>query len=221
MCGRYHVSSSPQVRKLLDQLGVSENPESRINIAPGALGQFVVQTQQGRSLVDGYWSLLIEPRTDGKPGFKPNPQYKTFNARSDRLQSSPLWKNKYRSKRAIVPADGFHEWVGKQCFDLRLEDTAIAFGGLYEEWQAECETVYSFAIITLPPHPRVAHIHDKSLPLMLEPEDFDVWLDPAFTGVDVFADLLKPVLRHRLLVTPVKSPKTLEAVGDVEVVNSD
>lgn len=33
------------------------------------------------------------------------------------------------------------------------------------------EWLPAFAVFTLPPHPRFSHIHDKSLPLMLEPRD--------------------------------------------------
>lgn len=221
MCGRYHVSATPQVRRLMDRLKVEQNPESRLNIAPGALGQFVVEREGSRHLLDGYWSLLIEPKPDGKPGFRPNPQYKTFNARSDRLTSSRLWKQHYRAHRAIIPASGFHEWVGKQCYDIQPQDQAIAFGGLYERWNFDGQTMASFAIITLPPHPRVRHIHDKSLPLMLAPKDFDAWLDPGFTHVEGFADLMNPVLHHTLVVTPVQSPQTLKPAGDVEIIDQD
>ncbi|WP_241264690.1 SOS response-associated peptidase family protein [Marinobacter daepoensis] len=104
------------------------------------------------------------------------------------MGTSPLWKKRFHSQRAIIPASGFHEWTGekghKQCYNIHPADSAIAFAGLYELWDFQEELLPSFTIITLPPHPRFSHIHPKSIPLMLNPEDFDMWLDPSLTNTD-------------------------------------
>ena len=184
-------------------------------------GQFVIERGGERELLDGYWSLLIEPRPDSKPGFRPNPKFKTFNARSDRLEASPLWRGRYHSKRAIIPADGFHEWVGKQCYQVGQEGQAMALAGLYDLWELGGELVPAFTVITVPPHPRFSHIHDKSLPLMLEPKDYDLWLDPSFSRVEAFLDIHQPILHHALQVTPIASPVTLEPLGPPEVIAAD
>jgi putative SOS response-associated peptidase YedK len=65
MCGRYNIIDDPLVQDLLDTLGISVNAETRLNIAPGAKGQIVYETNQGRVLEDAIWSLLIEPKPDG------------------------------------------------------------------------------------------------------------------------------------------------------------
>jgi putative SOS response-associated peptidase YedK len=220
MCGRFNVSPSHGVQSLLERLRVEAPIEARRNIAPGAHGQFVVERQGRRELLDGVWSLLIEPRP-AAPGFRPDPKFSTFNARSDRLEASPLWRRRFHSQRCIVPADGFHEWVGKHCHNIAQEGRALALGGLYELWDFDEVLVPSFTVITVPPHPRFAHIHTKSLPLMLEPEDFDLWLDPAFHHTDAFRDLLRPRLRHALVVTPVASPVSLHPDGESEIIVAD
>lgn len=220
MCGRYNVSDTPEIRSLMRELRVSRVPESRRNVAPGALGQFVVEREGVRDLLEGYWSLLIEPRLDGRPGFRPNPKFKTFNSRCDRLTASPLWRGRVRHQRAILPVSGYHEWVGKQCYQITAQGSALALGGLYELWEFGGEVVPAFSVITLPEHPRLAHIHN-TLPLMLEPQDFDAWLDPEFTQIEAFQDLMRPVLRHALCVQPIASPVTLEAVGEQEQIVSD
>ncbi|GAB3246208.1 SOS response-associated peptidase [Chitinimonas naiadis] len=224
MCGRYNISDSPQVQLLCELLGVKLYPTTRLNISPGGQGDFVAELDGELKLTTGYWSALIEPKAAG--GYRPNPKFKTFNARSDRLTASPLWRKLYSSKRAIVPATGWHEWKDgedgkKQCYQLELGDRAIAFGGLYQLYQFGEDLVPAYSIITLPPHPRVTHIHDKSLPLMLEPADFDMWLDPNFKQIEAFAHLLLPVLRHELLVIPVNNPKDMLAVGPVETIPAD
>lgn len=220
MCGRFNVTDDPYVQTLMEGLGMPLYPKPRRNIAPGAPGEFVVERDGQRQLVEGIWSLLVKQKPDGS-GFRPDPEFKTFNARSDRLTSSPLWRRRYPNKRAIVPASGFHEWVGKQCYQVSQEGQALALGALYEFWDFDSEVVPSFTIITVPPNPRFAHIHDKSLPLMLERRDFDAWLDPDFHQVEAFADLMQSRLRHPLCVTPVASPATLEPVGPVEVIEAD
>lgn len=210
MCGRYNVTDSPYVRALMAGLGVPLYPQDRVNVAPGSEAQFVATLDGERRLTTGLWSALIEAKPDGS-GYRPNPKFKTFNARYDRLQSSPLWRKLYRSQRAIVPASAWYEWLGKQCYQLAPTGAAIAFGGLYQLYRFGDRLVPAFAIITLPPHDRVRHIHDNSLPLMLRPQDYDAWLDPGFTHVDDFADLLHPVLYTTLQVTPIDGPKTLRA----------
>lgn len=224
MCGRYNVIDDPLVQQLMEELGLPIYPETRLNIAPGAKGQIVYETGEGRTLQDAYWSLLIERKTDGS-GYRPSPKYSTFNARAGSLGSSPLWKKRFKSQRAIIPASGFHEWTGpkghKQCYSITGTDSAIAFAGLYEVWDFQGEMVPSFTIITLPGHPRFSHIHDKSIPLMLRREDLELWLDPSFTNTDPLQDLLKSSIRIPLKITPVDSPVSLKPSGEAEYLEPD
>ncbi|SFM77602.1 SOS response-associated peptidase [Marinobacter zhejiangensis] len=224
MCGRYNIIDSPEVGNLMDILGLTLYPETRYNIAPGSQGQIVYQVGDERYLDDAYWSLLMEPKPDGT-GYRPSPDYSTFNARSGSLGSSPLWKPRFHSQRAIIPASGFHEWTGekghKQCYNIRAESGAIAFAGLYEIWDFEGERVPAFTIVTLPPHPRFSRIHPKSIPLMLRPDDFDMWLDPYLTNTDPLQHLLKSQIRQPIIVEPVRSPERLEPVGEAEHLQAD
>lgn len=219
MCGRYNLIDSPGVRALCELLGVALHPQTRLDIRPGSPGDFVLERDGRRELVAGLWSLLIEPKPDGT-GFRPHPKFASFNARADRLQSSPLWRRRYTTQRAIVPATGWHEWLGKTCYWLRPE-RAIAFGALYEFWRFGERVVPAYTIITLPPHPKIAPFHDKSLPLMLGPEDFDAWLDPGFRHVDDFADLLAPRLKQDLYITPVASAASLSETGETLCIAAD
>lgn len=224
MCGRYNVTDDPLVQDLLEILGIPIRIHTRLNIAPGAKGQIVYETGQGRTLEDAIWSLLIERKPDGS-GYRPSPKYSTFNARSGSLGTSPLWKQRFHSQRAIIPASGFHEWTGekgrKQCYNIHPVDSAIAFAGLYELWDFGEETVPSFTIVTLPPHPGFSHIHPRSIPLMLTPDDFDMWLDPNLTNTDPLQHLLKTQIRQPLLVEPIRSPAELQPVGQGEEIAAD
>ena len=224
MCGRYNLIESPEIDELLTGLGIEAKAQTRVNIAPGAWGQIVFDTGQQRVLQDALWSLLIERKPDGS-GYRPSPKYSTFNARAGSLGSSPLWKRRFPTQRAIVPASAFHEWTGpkghKQCHNIRPAEGAIAFAGLYERWDFQGEIVPSFTIITLPPHPRFNHIHPKSIPLMLQPDEWDLWLDPAVTQLEPFQHLLKTRIAEPLVVEPVRSPQSLEMTGQGETIEED
>ncbi|QDQ28266.1 SOS response-associated peptidase [Chitinimonas arctica] len=220
MCGRYNVIDNPNVRELCATLGIKLYPDTRKNIAPGGQGQFVVQRDGERQLLDGIWSALIQPKPEGS-GYRPHPDFKTFNARSDRLGTSKLWRRLYTSQRAIIPTSGWHEWVGKQCYELKPLDGALAFGGLYQVYAFGEELVPAYTIITCPPHAGLSHIHDKSLPLILQLADFDAWLDPTWKHPEIFQSLMLPKLHAGLQITPVDSPKALVPVGPMEVVEAD
>lgn len=220
MCGRFNVTDSPVVGELMDELGMPLRPGPRLNVAPGSWAQLVLDTGHGRQLVEGMWSLLIEPHPSGQ-SYRPNPKFQTFNARSDRLTSSPLWKRVYPNQRCIVPMTAFHEWRDGQVYNIHPQGEAVAMAGLWQRYRYGNGHVMSFATITLPPHPRFSHIHDKSIPLMLRPADFDAWLDPDFHQVDAFQGLMRSHIPAPLVCQPVRSPKDLEPVGEAEVLEAD
>ncbi|MBQ0832938.1 SOS response-associated peptidase [Marinobacter sp.] len=221
MCGRYNVTDSPEIRVLMGQLKLPGTvPTPQLNVPPGGVGEFVIEAAGNRRLLRGIWSLLIEPRPTGN-GYRPNPKFQTFNARSDRLTSSPLWKKAYPSKRCILPVSAFHEWKGKQVYNIHPENEAAALAGLWQSWKFGDETVNSFTVITLPPHPRFSHIHPKSIPLMLRSDDFDLWLDSEFHQVDAFQKLMKPHIPARLVCEPVSNANDLRRAGEVEILDAD
>lgn len=230
MCGRFNVTDNLAVRWLMNYLGMPMYPQDKVNVAPLSSMEFVYQDNDGRHLIDGFWSVLIEhnPNTgnyrqiksaQGKP-------LSTFNAASRNLRTSRLWKPLFKSKRSIIPISGFHEWTmwngKKTCFHITpADDSAIAMGGLYDFRGIEGEAVPVTASITLPPHEKFMHIHKKSIPLMLQPDDFDMWLDPEFSNTDAFEDLLESKIKFDWKVTPVDSPAKLNPIGDPEIIKAD
>jgi putative SOS response-associated peptidase YedK len=214
-----NVSDSPFVIELMKILGIPVYPRVRSNIGPGSSTDIVIEDHDGRQLHEAIWSLLIEPKKD-KPGYRPNPKWHTFNSKSTRLDSSPLWASAFKSHRAIIPASCFFEWKDKVCYAIEPVDGAIALAGLYRSWQFGDEAVHSFSVITLPTQAAFRHIHEKSYPLMLQKDDFDLWLDPGFKDVDAFHDLLKSGIRAEVTATPVDSPKTMTVTGESELISA-
>ena len=220
MCGRFNVIDDPILQGLMEELGISLYPRTQLNVPPGRTADFVMEAGGSRHLVPGIWSLLIEKKPDGS-GYRPNPKFHTFNAKSTRLAESKLWKRSYVSQRCVVPVSAFHEWKGKQVYNIHPEGEATALAGLWQSYQFGDDLVHLFTVITLPPHPLFSHIHSKSIPLMLRPDDFDMWLDPDFHQVDAFQSLMKSHIPAPLVCQPVKGPNDLTPVGEAEVLPAD
>src|SRR5690554_4204261 len=116
MCGRYNVIDSPEVQTLMEQLGLpGVTPRPQHNVPPGGIGEFVIEAADDQYLLPGIWSLLIEPNPNGY-GFRPNPKFHTFNARSELMRthtSAPLVCEPVRSTKLLeltgetelIPAD--------------------------------------------------------------------------------------------------------------------
>lgn len=224
MCGRFNVIDSPQVRLLVDVLGIKLGAlRFSADVAPGAQISIVKQTPSGRALVDAIWWLMLDPTT-----LKPNYQYASFNSRSDKLDSKQaLAYRPYRESRCIIPASAFVEGLGdrKTYHKIELVDQAIAFGGLCKHYVNEHtgESAYAASIITLGPLPQWQAIHPRSMPLLLPSADtalIDAWLDPELRDASQFQSLLIPRINAPQRVTRIGRPSLWDLQGDPQIIPS-
>ena len=81
----------------------------------------------------------------------------------------------------------------KQPYNFGLaDDSLFAFAGLWERWRDPAgEFLETCTILTTKPNSLVADVHDR-MPVILKPEDYDLWLDPGVTDAALVADTLKP-----------------------------
>lgn len=211
MCGRFNLIDSPEIQWLCESLGISlHGRHSSRDIAPGSTIAIVHESGGERLVSDAIWWLFLDPES-----LKPNYKYASFNSRSDKLHNKRGISYKpFRESRCIIPASAFVEGLGdkKTYHMIELEDSAIAFGGLFKEHlnRDTGEIVYSASIITLPPlSPQWDEIHPKSMPLMLDFENTEVidkWLDPEFHAVEEFEPLLEPRVIKPMKVTRIGKP---------------
>lgn len=192
MCGRFVVArANSDLLPLfeIDSMG-SELPEPSYNIAPTHRIPVILdslKTEQ-RRLEAARWGLV--------PPFKKalNDGPTPFNARSEKLGSSGMYRGAFASRRAIIPASGFFERRKKsdlQSFYITPSDGGmLAFAGLYEWWRdpaaaddSPARWVLSATIITHPPVGQMAEVHDRE-PVYLAPDMWDAWLDPTEPGDD-------------------------------------
>jgi len=119
-----------------------------------------------------------------------------INARSETASTKPAFRDALKSRRCLVPAGGFYEWqkAGKAkqpyCFEVN-EGELFAFAGLWNRWKDPAgNTVESCSILTTTPNAVTSAVHDR-MPVILDPDSYDLWLDPGMTDPGAVIDLLK------------------------------
>ncbi len=200
MCGRFLLRASPEA--IIRAFEVSERPNlrARYNVAPTQTVPIVRRKQEdeGRELVLVRWGLIPVWAKDTSIGNK------LINARAETVATMPSFRSAFRKRRCLIPADGFYEWKkvdgGKQPMLIqRKGGDLFAFAGLWEWWKGPEGPVESCTIITTEPNAVTAPIHNR-MPVILDPADYDRWLDVELIGV---AELLRPCPADWLEAYPV------------------
>jgi putative SOS response-associated peptidase YedK len=203
MCGRFVQYSHPDVYASTFDLDSLCAAEPRYNVAPT---QPVLAIRRGdngkRELVLLRWGLV--------PAWSKGPdnRYSMINARAESVSSKPAYRNAFRHRRCLIPAEGFYEWKaesgGKTPFLIRRKDGApFAMAGLWERWRGEDGAdLESCTIIVTDANALVRGIHDR-MPVILPPEDFQAWLDPETRDTDRLSGLLRPTDPDPWILHPV------------------
>ncbi len=200
MCGRYTLKTPVEaLAKRFEVKDVSSVVPS-YNIAPTQEVASVLSENGVRALEMLHWGLIPSWADDPEIGSR------MINARAETVPEKPSFRRAFRSRRCLILADGFYEWRktggGKQPHYIRLEDgSPFAFAGLWESWKNGRE-IRSCAIITTEANEIVGEIHDR-MPVILHPEDYDLWLDPDFDEKDPLTTLLKPYPASEMEAYPV------------------
>ncbi|HTJ03415.1 MAG TPA: SOS response-associated peptidase [Methylovirgula sp.] len=205
MCGRFALSSPPQIVR--DHFGYDETPNfpPRFNIVPTQPVAVVAAETTPEQARLRHFRLM---RWGFLPGFVKDPKdYPlVFNIRSESLLEKPSFRTAIKRRRCLFPADAFYEWqrVGTRKGDsrphlLRRRDAApLAFAGLYETWVGpNGEEVDTAAIITTAANNATSILHPR-LPAMLGEKDFELWLDGDEQCTDRALELLRPPLDDAL-----------------------
>jgi putative SOS response-associated peptidase YedK len=213
MCGRFARRSTQEV--LADWFGVplEEMPwfGPTFNAAPQST-QPVVRLNRdtgAREFALARWGLVPFWARDPKFG------YATINARAEEVLSKPAFREAFRQRRCLVPADAFYEWEGggskrKRPYAIALRSgSPYALAGLWETWKpGRGESLETFTIITTDPNELVEPLHNR-MPVILDPGNYARWLtpgDPAQPPVD----LLRPYPSEKMRAWPVS-----DRVGNV------
>lgn len=217
MCGRYYRRGQKQELAERFRVGLLGDfpvaPDS--NIAPTTFQPVVRQNRdtRERELVLMRWGLvpffaksLVEFR-----GFS------TINARAETIAGAASYREAFRRRRCLVPADGFYEWKKtgantKQAYSFGLRSNAMfAFAGVWDAWRNHetGEWLQSFSIITTDANELAADVHDR-MPVIVDEPYWDLWLDRDVGrepgDIERLLALLRPFAADRMSAAPCESP---------------
>lgn len=200
MCGRVFIGSD--LNTLLANFAWADpsaaqglgNQFPRYNGGPGVSYPIIIMevdrsNNLRASFVSAKWGLMPQW---AKPGGRPPP----INARCEGISTNGMFRNAYRSRRCLVPINGFFEWKdiygtgkNKQPYAIAIADgSPFCLAGIWEARRNEDGIEErNFCIVTCEPNEMMATIHDR-MPVVLHRDDYERWLssdtDPS--------DLLKP-----------------------------
>src|SRR5262245_9667165 len=182
MCGRYTYKLEWRQIVNLYRLTLPEEPPEKLrpsyNVAPTDVMAIIRPAGNGRELVMAGWGLVPFWLKAGQLG---KPAYATINARSDKVQTAPTFREPFRKRRCLVPATGWYEWQKidtktRKPFHFQPTATPFAFGGVYDVWKGDGgKAVVSFSIVTTEAAPAIRPYHDR-MPLVLADGQFDDWM---------------------------------------------
>lgn len=195
MCGRFGFFAPPEA--VAEEFDLPDLPSfnASYNIAPTeespAVGENPGTTD--RSVSSLRWGL-VPSWSEGPEKFSSD----LINARGETVHEKPAFRQPFRHRRCVVPASGFYEWKptenGKQPHWIHPADRDLfGFAGLWDVWSDGDNggTITSFTILTTEANETMKPLHDR-MPVILDRDDYDTWLDPDNSDVETLRELLDP-----------------------------
>lgn len=204
MCGRFIlVTDLSEIARVFDISRIPFSFAPDPNIAPGRQIPALVGSGGGYEMASFLWGLIPFWAKDSSIGAR------LINARAETVAEKPSFKNAFRHRRCLIPADGFYEWKKegskKTPYRFSLKSEALLyFAGLYEKWTGpDKKQIASCTIITTGANSLVATVHDR-MPVILSKSDRLQWLDERLQDRTRLTALLKPYPAEEMTARPVK-----------------
>lgn len=217
MCGRYGRRADKQrIAEWMQTHNTNVFDASYLapsyNVAPQSFQPVVrLGADTGeRELTVMRWGLVPFWARDTKMAFS------TINAKAETAPTSATFREPWKRRRCLVPAEWFYEWQKidekhKQPFAIGMKDGSLfAFAGLWDVWKDKGtgEALQTYTILTTDPNGLLEPIHNR-MPVIIARKDYDRWMAPADAG-RLPIDLLKPYPAEEM-----KAWKVGSAVGNV------
>jgi putative SOS response-associated peptidase YedK len=203
MCGRFAVTTDPallaeKIKAIDEATGAAPDVQAaNYNVAPTDTIATVVtrhsepDDEPTRRVRLMRWGLVPTWAKAGPDGGPETNGPLMINARADKVASSPAFRGSAKSKRCLVPMDGWYEWranadnaTGRKTaktpfFMHRSDGDLVLMAGLWSVWKPakDAAPLLSCTIITTDAVGELAEIHDR-MPLLLAQGDWDSWLNP-------------------------------------------
>jgi putative SOS response-associated peptidase YedK len=214
MCGRFGLTHEAS-RELAYLLGVDNADLSfhrpRYNIAPTQEHFVLISEYERRKILPARWGLVNSGAKDNSRAAQ------CINSMAETVESKPSFRQAFRQRRCMVPADLFYEWKGPKQAPTPVrfcskDGGLLFFAGLYEEWQppkGPPET--TFTILTCDPNAVIRPIHNRMPVILADTKAREDWINPQEPNPISLKRLLIPapddLLQVRLASTLVNSVK--------------
>jgi putative SOS response-associated peptidase YedK len=208
MCGRFTLFA--EYDDILNRFDIEAAIEQDLyvqsyNIAPSHSVLSVINDGTQNRLGYLRWGFVPSWAKDEKVG------YKMINARAETLAEKPSFRHAFKHRRCLIIADSFYEWKkgsNKTKTPIRIKlksNDLFAMAGIWERWKSpEGNSLFSCSIITTTPNELMKDIHDR-MPVILNKEDEQEWLDPSLNDVSKVSHLLKPLAADNMEAYEVSS----------------
>jgi putative SOS response-associated peptidase YedK len=218
MCGRYRLSRRKQiVAGHFDTADWQDDWSPRYNIAPTQQIPVVRQHSREpiRQIATMRWGLIPSWAKDTSGAAR------MINARSETAHTLPAFRELMKSRRCLIPADAFYEWMrtGKTkqpyCFEVNCGEL-FAFAGLWDRWKNPTgDWINTCSILTTTPNAVTFNVHDR-MPVILDRDSYDLWLDSGMQNVSAISEFLKPYDPQSMRCYPVSTRVNATANDDEE-----
>jgi putative SOS response-associated peptidase YedK len=194
MCSRYSFTHSKEKFSTRFEISI-DNWKPRYNVAPQQIMPVITDTNPTEASFFR-WGLIPSWSLEENTGAN------LFNARIETIFTKAPFKHAIRSKRCLIPSDGYFEWKreGKNRIPFRImlaSDEAFSFAGIWESWERkDGEIINTYSIITAAANSMVSEIHDR-MPVILPKELERSWLKKDLKDQDI-TDILKAGDKNKL-----------------------
>ena len=193
MCGRFSITGDLDF--YTEYFGVDHTAEESLpaswNVAPTDR-IYVVNERDGERLLSPMkWGLV--------PHWAKDTRKIHINSRLESVATSPVFRESFARRRCLIPADGFYEWEPPEKgrtphWIHRADGYPMVFAGIWatrfieesQSWSRSC------SIITQPASGPVEPIHDR-MPLVLERNVWDAWLDRDLVDPEMVLSIIEPI----------------------------
>ena len=166
MCGRLNVTDDPVVQWICDYLGISFEVTENTDLRPSQMVASITGNGELRQL-NASWGI--------QPSWSKN---LLINAQSESVATKKTFRAAFSKNRCLIPCTGWYEWRDeggarkqKYAFTHAKRIPFLMAGVLFEHvnWP-------QLLTLTCQPNRQCAQIHNR-MPLLLQPEAVDFWLN--------------------------------------------
>jgi putative SOS response-associated peptidase YedK len=109
---------------------------------------------------------------------------------------------------------GFPRGISSYCFEVN-DGELFAFARLWINGDPSGQWIRSCALLTTTPNAVTSSVHDR-MPVILDPDSYDLWLDPGMTNVEAVSEMLKPFDARLMRCYPISTRINHVANDDAE-----